>query len=213
MAMRTRIKVCGISNAKSVKYVAQAGVDAIGFVFYPPSKRFVSLQQAVELRRLVPPMIALFGVFVNPSKEEVMQVIRAGVIDCLQFHGAEPESFCADFPLPYVKSVPMGSLGSKADEYMQPYEQSTSGFLLDSNRVDQAGGTGKTFDWQAHSFTRNKPIILSGGLHAQNVVDGIKLVQPYAVDVSSGVEDVAGCKDEKLIDTFITAVRSADNHS
>lgn len=208
-AVRTRIKICGLTQNESIEWVAQAGVDAIGFVFYPPSKRFVSRRQAQALRRSVPSAMTVFGVFVNAEYDEIMQTIDAGVIDCLQFHGSEPESFCAQFPLPYVKAIPMGSI-QKADDYMQAYLPSAQGFLLDSHGADQPGGTGRMFQWQQYQPDAALPVILSGGLTVENVGRGIQLIKPYAVDVSSGVEDQPAHKSHDLIQAFVAAVRVAD---
>ena len=201
--MNTRIKICGIQSADIALEASRAGADALGFMFYPSSKRHLQLDQAVEILKFVPPFVTTVAVMVNPEAEYVRNIIALG-IDQLQFHGEEGDDFCAGFGKPYVKAIRVN-----ADTDMAAIEgdyPGCSGLLLDTYVKDMYGGSGESFDWKLANYGAGKPIILAGGLHAGNVQDAIKTANPYAVDVSSGVES-NGNKDITKIQEFCDNVR------
>ena len=213
--MRTRIKICGLTREADVRACAYLGADAIGLVFYPPSPRCLELGQARALRDLLPPFVQSVALFVNPAAAEVRRVIDGVRPDLLQFHGEESPAFCASFGLPYLKAirvrsdaVPEGKGGGALLEYARPFS-GAAGWLFDSH-VAEYGGVGARFDWSLIPGTLPRPLVLSGGLDAQNVGEAIRQVRPWAVDVSSGVESAKGIKDAAKVAAFITEVRNAD---
>ena len=205
--MRTRIKICGLTRLRDVRAAVDAGVDAIGLVFYPPSPRFLPLQAAAELRDAVPPFVTTVALFVNPLAEQVIEVLERVRPALLQFHGEESPEFCARFGLPYVKAC---RVRPEVDllKYLQPFS-GAAGWLLDSH-VAEYGGVGEAFDWSLVPAERIRPLILSGGLSCENVGEAVRRVRPWAVDVSSGVEAAKGIKDAAKIAAFVTEVRNAD---
>ena len=209
--MRTRIKICGITSAHDAQSAARAGADAIGLVFYPPSPRHVDIERACAIAASAPPFIDRVALFVDPTATEVEAILRALPIEILQFHGDEEPRFCASFGKPYLKAA---RVGAELDllEYLSPY-QSAAAWLLDSYQPNKVGGTGAAFDWSLISPVSSslaRPMVLSGGLDAGNVVAGIRLLRPWAVDVSSGVERSKGVKDANKIAAFVAGVRHAD---
>lgn len=204
---RTRIKICGLTRSQDVQAAVAAGADAIGLVFYPPSPRYVALEQAQMLARSVPPFVTLVGLFVNASPDEVHAVLAAVPIQLLQFHGDEDEAYCRQFGRPYIK-VARVQPGLDLLEYAARFP-SAQGLLLDAF-VDGYGGGGKTFDWSLIPPQLPLPLILSGGLDAHNVTEAVRAVRPAAVDVSSGVEAAKGIKDAVKITAFIAGVNKAD---
>ena len=211
-AARTRIKICGFREQQHVDAAVNAGADALGFNLYPPSARGISLELCAELTRNVPAFVSTVALFVNPTKQEVEQALSAARIDLLQFHGSEPEAFCASFGRPYLKALAVDESFDLL-QYQQQYA-SASALLLDTPSAGH-GGSGKTFNWQLINTpnTRNErapALVLSGGLTAANVADAISAVRPFAVDVSSGVEVPRGVKSSELIKIFCRAVRLAD---
>lgn len=205
--MRTRIKICGITRVPDAQVAARAGADAIGLVFYPPSPRFLALEQARALRRALPPFVSAVALFVNPSIEEVQRVLETVRPDALQFHGDESPEFCERFGVPYLKACRVRQ-GVDLLEYLRPYS-GASGWLADAY-VEAYGGTGTSFDWSVVPQQRALPLVLSGGLTCDNVGDAIRIVRPWGVDVSSGVESAKGIKDAGKITAFIGEVRNAD---
>lgn len=205
--MRTRVKICGITRAGDVLAAAEAGADALGLVFYPPSPRFLSLEQARRLRRAMPPFVTAVALFVNPSIEEVEGVLERVRPDALQFHGEETPGFCERFGLPYYKACRVRP-GVDLLEYWRPFS-GASGWLADAY-VEGYGGAGASFDWSMVPARRERPLILSGGLTRDNVRQAIRALRPWAVDVSSGVESAKGIKDAARIAAFIEEVRNAD---
>lgn len=210
--IRTRIKICGLREHGHVDVAIEAGADAIGFVLYPPSVRAITLAHCATLARRVPAFVSTVALFVNPTRDEVATALATARIDLLQFHGSEPEAFCASFGRPYLKAFAVGEgfdLLQSADQYA-----SASALLLDTPSAGH-GGSGKTFDWQLINTT-NSPsaaaprVVLSGGLTAANVADALSAVRPFAVDVSSGVEITRGQKSTDLIKQFCRAVHAAD---
>lgn len=202
--MRTRVKICGITRAEDALIAARLGADAIGMVFYEPSPRFVTIQQARTLLRPLPPFVSRVGLFVDADKDSVQNVIENVPLDILQFHGNESPEYCRGFNRPYIKAVPMKPGVSLREEEERHSE--AIALLLDSYSASAAGGTGKAFDWSMIDSDLNKPIILAGGLEAGNVAAAIQQVRPYAVDVSSGVEGGKGIKDASKMAAFINEV-------
>ncbi len=205
--MRTRIKICGITRPADGATAAEAGADAIGLVFYPPSPRFLSLERALEIRDALPPFVQVVALFVNPDAAQVAQVIGRVKPSLLQFHGEETPRFCEEFGVPYVKACRVKA-GVDLLEYLRPFSRA-AGWLLDSH-VAEYGGVGESFDWSLAPAVRERPIILSGGLAPANVAEAIRRVKPWGVDVSSGVESAKGIKDAGKIAAFIAEVRNAD---
>jgi len=205
--MRTRVKICGITRAEDLRGAIEAGADAIGLVFYPPSPRCLGLEQARELRSAVPPYVTSVALFVNPSRAEVDAVLERVRPALLQFHGEETPEFCAAFGVPYVKACRVRA-GVDLLKYLRPFS-GAAGWLLDSH-VEEYGGVGERFDWSLVPAVRERPLVLSGGLTRDNVGDAIRRVRPWAVDVSSGVESAKGVKDAARIAAFIAEVRNAD---
>lgn len=204
---RTRIKICGITREEDLASAVTAGADALGFVFYPPSPRNLSIARAIELARLVPPFVTLVGLFVNEDSAVVRGVLDAVPLQLLQFHGEEDAAYCEQFAIPYIKAARV-TPGLDLLEYAATYP-GARGLLLDAF-VEGYGGGGKTFDWELIPKRLPLPLILSGGLDAGNVTAAVKAVRPWAVDVSSGVEAAHGIKDVEKIAAFIAGVRSAD---
>lgn len=209
--MRTRVKICGITREADAIAAAQAGADAIGLVFYPPSPRYLSAERALEIRDALPPFVQTVALFVNPDAAQVAQVLGRVRPAMLQFHGEETPQFCAQFGMPYVKACRVKS-GVRAQvdllEYLRPFSGAAA-WLLDSH-VEAYGGVGESFDWSLVPARRDRPLVLSGGLARDNVAEAIRRVRPWGVDVSSGVESAKGIKDAAKIAAFIAEVRNAD---
>ncbi len=204
--MKPRIKICGLTRLEDLHVAVQAGADAIGLVFYPPSPRRVDLKTAAELARAVPPFVSIVGLFVNADPAVVKETLAALPIHLLQFHGDEDESYCRQFDRPYMKAARIKP-GMDLVQYAAGFP-SAQAILLDAF-VDGYGGGGKVFDWALIPPDLEKPIVLSGGLDAGNVGEAIRRVQPAAVDVSSGVEATKGIKDAEKIRAFVAAVHAA----
>lgn len=183
----------------------RSGADAIGLVFYPPSPRHVTLAQAAEITRGLPPFVTVVGLFVDPEPEGVQAAVRAARISLIQFHGREDDSFCAAHGLPWIKAIRMKEGVDLQDEAAR--HPGASAFLLDAYRPGVPGGTGATFDWDRIPRNMAGRIILAGGLTPGNVTEAIRRVRPYAVDVSGGVEAEPGLKDAEKITAFMRGVR------
>ncbi len=205
--LRTRIKICGITRPGDARAAAEAGADAIGLVFYPPSPRYLSAERALEIRDALPPFVQTVALFVNPDAAQVAQVIGRVRPAMLQFHGEEAPQFCAQFGMPYVKACRVKQ-GVDLLEYLRPFS-SAAAWLLDSH-VEEYGGVGERFDWSIVPRRLERPLILSGGLAPDNVAEAIRRLRPWGVDVSSGVESAKGIKDAAKIAAFIAEVRNAD---
>lgn len=204
---RTRIKICGITREQDLDGAVAAGADAVGFVFYPPSPRFLSVERAAVLVERVPPFVTGVGLFVNPDPGMVREVLAAAPVDLLQFQGDETPDFCEQFERPYVKVARMRP-GLDLVEFARAYS-SARGLLLDAY-VEGYGGAGQSFDWSLVPKDLPLPIIVAGGLTAENVGSAIVRLRPWGVDVSSGVELSKGIKDAAKIAAFIAAVKNAD---
>lgn len=204
---RTRIKVCGITRPEDLHAAVELGADALGFVFYPPSPRFLDNARAASLARGLPPFVTSVGLFVNEDTVTVRRVIEAVPLQLLQFHGEEDAAYCRQFGLPYIKAARVRP-GLDLLEYAASFPDAR-GLLLDAF-VEGYGGAGKTFDWRLIPDDLPLPLIVSGGLDAANVGEAIRTLRPWAVDVSSGVESGKGIKDAAKIAAFITGVRNAE---
>lgn len=220
---RTRIKICGITRAEDATAAAEAGVDAIGLVFWPGTPRVVTHAQARAIVAALPPFVGVVGLFVDPEPDAVRGALAAVSLDFLQFHGSEPAPFCRSFGRRYLKAIAVTEAVDLL-EAATPYDDA-AGILLDAYRKgDLPGGTGHSFDWQRVTeevrVRLTGRLILSGGLDADNVSAAIESVAPWGVDVSSGVEerDAAGAprrglKEAARMRAFVQAVHAADTRS
>lgn len=200
----TRVKICGITRLPDALLASELGADALGFIFYPGSKRFIEPERAGEIIASLPPYLTTVGVFVNQSLDEINSFKEKSGISLVQLHGDETPEFCAGLTFKSVKALRVK--GSSDVERVELYPQEA--ILFDKYSDEQYGGTGESFSWDLLSGLKtNKHIILSGGLTSENVGDAIKRVNPYALDVSSGVEDHPGIKSEEKMRKFIEAVR------
>lgn len=205
---RTLIKICGITSVPDALLAAQAGADAIGLVFYPPSPRAVDVPRAREIVASLPPFVTVVALFVDASEAEIRGILREVPIDWLQFHGSESPAFCAAFQRPWMKALRM-SEGLDVHAAARDYSAARA-LLLDSYRAGIPGGTGESFDWSRVPRDLPRPLVLAGGLDSSNVGEAVSRVRPAAVDVSGGVEARKGVKDPARIQQFIAAVRAAD---
>lgn len=205
--MNIRIKICGITNEPDALAAVDAGADALGFMFYHASPRCVTRELAAGIIRTLPPFVARVGVFVNPTEFEVRAAIAECGIDTLQFHGEESPEFCRQFGLKVIKAFRVRDAGSL--EATKAF--ATEAWLLDSYIAGQHGGTGAVFNWElaAEAVRRHRTVILAGGLTPGNVADAVRAVHPFALDVSSGVEQAPGKKDGEKIRAFISSARAA----
>jgi phosphoribosylanthranilate isomerase len=204
--MTIRIKICGITRYEDAKVAAGLGVDAIGFIFYPKSPRYIAPEAAAAIIKQLPPFVSRVGVFVDEEIDKVVSIARATGIDTLQLHGTESPRYCQKLPLPVVKafSIDTGSDLSLLEQY------DVSGFLLDTWAAGRRGGTGKTFDWSiARTATTKYPrVILAGGLNPQNIEEAVSTVLPYGVDINSGVEIKPGVKNPRKIRDVVQIVKA-----
>jgi len=201
--MRTRVKICGITRRQDAEFSVEMGADALGLVFYAPSPRAVTVAQAQEIITGLPPFISIVALFVDAKPEEVKACLAALPIGVLQFHGDESPEYCEQFNHPYMKALRMREgidLKAEVSRYA-----SAAAILVDSYQPGVPGGTGQVFDWSMITDI-NMPLVLAGGLDAQNVAQAIEQVQPYAVDVSGGVEQAKGIKDNMKISDFMQEV-------
>ena len=204
MPLPTRIKVCGITSVDDAQAAVNAGADAIGLVFYDKSPRYVTVEQAREIALSVPPFVSVVGLFVDASDGYLSQVLEQVPLTLLQFHGNEVDSWCQGWQRQYIKALRVCPDMSLPDEIAN--YPGASGILLDAYRKGVPGGTGESFDWGLIPEALEKPVVLAGGLHENNVSQAIDQVAPYAVDVSSGVESQPGIKDHDKLEAFIKAV-------
>lgn len=207
--MNTRVKICGITRLEDALVAARAGADALGFVFYPPSPRAVTAEVAGSIVRQLPAFVTATGLFVDASADEVNSVLEQVPLDLLQFHGDESPEFCQSFGRPYIKALRMQpgvDIAALANSYA-----GARGILLDAYVAGVPGGTGQVFDWQAIPQALAKPLILAGGLNVDNAGLAIEQVQPWAVDVSGGVEADKGIKDAEKVHAFMRAVRTGNS--
>lgn len=205
--MSTRVKICGITNLDDARIAVKAGADALGFVFYVPSKRYVKPEVAAEIIRALPPFVTTVGLFVDAEPEFVDAVLDQVPLDLLQYHGNESNADCLRTGRPFIKALRMKP-GLDIIQAFNAYPDAR-GVLLDAYRPGVPGGTGEVFDWDLIPAQIAELITLAGGLDPNNVAAAIGSVQPYAVDVSGGVEAAPGIKDGAKVSAFIQAARSA----
>ena len=205
---RTRVKICGITDAAHARVAADAGADAIGLVFYRESPRYIAPRAAAAIAASLPPFVTAVGLFVNEPAESIEEILATVPLDLLQFQGDESAEFCARFARPHVRAVRMEA-GTDLVECAVRFSRARA-LLLDAHVPGQRGGTGRTFDWAGIPRDLPLPLILSGGLTVQNVGRAVREVRPWAVDVSSGVERSRGVKDPAKIVEFIRSVRLED---
>ena len=206
---RTRVKICGMTRPEHARAAAGAGADAVGLVFYEPSPRYVTRARAREVCAALPPLVSIVGVFVNPEPHDIEAVVEDLPVDLLQFHGDEPPELCAGAGRPYVKAVRVRTrddIVEAADRYSD-----ARALLLDARHDTLWGGTGSRFDWNVVPDDVGRPVVLAGGLTPENVAGAIRLVRPFAVDVSGGVESAPGEKDVQSMERFMKEVASAES--
>lgn len=211
MTRRTRIKFCGMTRSEDAQRAAALGVDAIGLVFTARSPRCVDLVQARVIRDSLPPFVASVALFMDDDEALVHRVVAAVAPDILQFHGAETDAWCAGFGRPFLKAVAMGSADSGVAQ-LRAYPHA-AGLLLDSHASGEAGGSGRVFDWSRIPAGLTQPLLLAGGLHAENIAAAIRGARPWGVDVSGGIESSPGIKDAGKMERFVAAVRETDTAS
>lgn len=206
MPSRVRTKICGITRLEDAQAAIAAGVDALGFNFYPPSPRYIAPATAAAMIRALPPFVTCVGLVVNPGVDEVAGLLEAVPLDLLQFHGEESDAFCEQFAFPWIKALAMKP-GEDVMATIRQYPHARA-ILLDAWHPDLKGGTGQTFDWSRIPAAIGKPLILAGGLTPSNVAAAVAATRPYAVDVSGGVEEAKGIKDANLIEAFVASVNA-----
>lgn len=205
--MRTRVKICGITNPVDARLAAQAGADAVGLVFHGPSPRNVAPDAARAIIDALPPFVDAYAVVLDPDPRFLDELIESVPVDGVQYHGREAPELCARFRGRWIKAVPMNGSGALTD--CQRRYPEAHGFLLDSHAPGEAGGQGKTFDWAEVRSQDPRPLILAGGLEPGNVGGAIRAVRPWGVDVSSGVEAEPGRKDPDKVRAFMREVSRA----
>ena len=202
---QVKVKICGMTNLKDVKVAVDGGVDAVGFIFYKKSPRSVTMQAVRKIVLELPPFVDSVGVFVNETAEQINKIADRCNLDRVQLHGNESPTFCKKIRRRVIKAIRVKDIQSlkKLSDYP------VSSFLLDTFSEDQYGGTGRVFDWNlAYPAKKYGPIILAGGLTPNNVRQAIQRIQPYGVDVCSGVESQPGIKDHKMMQTFLKNVKA-----
>lgn len=211
----TSVKICGLSEPKTLQTATQSGARFIGFVFYPPSPRNVSFDTAWNLARAVPTGVRSVGLFVNPTDEQLERIVTGIQLDMIQLHGDESPGRIHEiktrFSMPVIKAIRVAS--EKDLDGIDGFEAAADWLLFDARPENASlpGGTGERFDWnilKGKSF--KKPWMLSGGLDADNVQEALSILKPNAVDISSGVESEKGVKDADKIEKFIKAVKTSD---
>jgi len=204
MAVRTRVKICGITRPEDGAAACAAGADAIGLVFYPPSPRAVDIEQAVTIRRALPPFVTVVGLFVNAAAETVVETAARVHLDLLQYHGEETPSQCEASGLAYMKAIRVND-DTNLSEASRRFA-SAKALILDTHDDRLWGGSGRSFDWDLVPADIELPVVVAGGLTPANVADAILRLHPYGVDVSGGVEQSPGIKDAAKITRFIEEV-------
>ncbi|CAM4154902.1 phosphoribosylanthranilate isomerase [Bordetella tumbae] len=214
--MRTRVKICGLTREADIASAVQAGADAIGFVFYPRSKRYVTPAQAAALRRTVPAFVDVVALFVDPDPADVRAVLEQVGPDLLQFHGDESVEDCTRYGARFLRAFRVGAPGLETPDGLAETCRAyggAAGWLFDSYSAAY-GGSGLAFDHALLSTVRadtaSRPIVLSGGLNADNAAAAIQALRPWAIDLSSGVETAPGLKSADKIHALMRVVRQAD---
>ena len=204
-----KIKICGITNAEDALGAVELGADALGFIFHPPSRRYVTPEKAKDIIGQLPPFVFKIGVFVDEEPETILKAINECRLDGIQLHGRESPEFCAKFRRRVIK----GLRPQREEEVAKIADYKVDALLLDSYHPDMIGGTGTTFDWELAVAAKmfGMPVILSGGLNSENVAEAVRLVKPYGIDVASGVETFQGKKDLDKVRDFIEQARWASD--
>jgi len=209
MAVRTRIKICGMTSKDEAAAVVEAGVDAVGFIFAEESPRYIQPEKAREIIRRLPPFVDAVGVFVNEEASVVQDIVQYCGLTLVQLHGAETPAYCREMGCRVLKAFRVGP--HTTPEELAAYTEGVNGFLLDAFQEKMAGGTGQTFDWTLIARLRPPgPVILAGGLTPANVGHAVREIRPFAVDCNSGVEIAPGRKDLAKVRQVVEAVRQAD---
>ena len=205
--MSAKIKICGTTNLNDALLAVELGADAVGFVFYPKSPRYITVNEAANICHELPPFVATVGVFVDELEYEIEKAVDECLLNALQFHGEEPPGFCQKFAAKSIKAIRVRD----EESLRAAAEYDVDALLLDTYTDESRGGTGKTFDWALAIKAKEigPPIILSGGLTTVNVQEAVRRVRPYAVDVASGVEREPGKKDPEKLRRFIELCKSA----
>jgi phosphoribosylanthranilate isomerase len=209
--MSVKVKICGITNTPDAIAAAEAGADALGFMFYDQSPRHVTISDAAEMTRRLPQLILRVGVFVNPSDELVLRAIAECSLNLLQFHGEESPEFCTQFGLMSIKAFRIRD----PESLLALPRYNTDAWLLDAYSAKGRGGTGETFNWDLALEAKHsgRLIFLAGGLTPENVAQAVQKVQPFGVDVSSGVESAPGLKDAVKMRAFVAAAKSVSTQN
>jgi len=209
MERRTRIKICGMTEAAAAEAAIKAGVDALGFIFAPNSPRRIEPETAKDIIARLPLFVDTVGVFVDEDPQHVAEIVQYCGLSAVQLHGSESPGICGSFSVKTIKAFRI-SAETEAEE-LNVYKELVQAFLLDTYHKILAGGTGETFDWQlVERLSVPGPVILAGGLNPDNVGEAIRQVRPYAVDANSGVESAPGIKNVEEIYRFVQAVREVD---
>lgn len=206
--MRTRVKICGFTRVEDAVCAARLGVDAIGLVFYPPSPRNVDIDQAIKIVNALPVFVSVVALFVDERETRIREILERVSIDCLQFHGDESAEACRQYGKPYMKALRVQKGVDISDLALHYHD--AAGLLLDAYHPGAKGGTGSRFDWELIPDRCALPIVLAGGLDADNAREAVQTVRPYALDVSSGVEAEKGVKDALKMAAFIREVNEGD---
>jgi phosphoribosylanthranilate isomerase len=204
--MRTRVKICGFTQVEQAVQAAKLGADAIGLVFYPQSPRNICIKEAQQIVQALPAFTTVVALFVDEQESRIREVLANVAIDCIQFHGHETPQQCRIYAKPYIKALQVHP-NMDIEQISQQYHDA-AGLLLDAYHPDTKGGTGHSFDWDLIPEQCDLPIILAGGISVKNAKRAIKIVRPYALDVSSGVETRKGVKDVAKMAAFIKEVNS-----
>jgi phosphoribosylanthranilate isomerase len=207
---RTRIKFCGMTRAGDVRLASELGADAVGFVFAEGSPRRVEPEEARAMRNALAPLVDAVAVFRDNTPDEVRDVVRQVRPSLLQFHGEEDDAFCRAFGVPYIKAIAMGGPQSESAIDLQLRYPAATAFLFDNHGPGVPGGSGRPFDWSRIPPGVSKPVMVAGGLSADNVFDAIVATMPWGVDAVSGVEAALGIKDGERMRAFVEEVRRAD---
>lgn len=208
LTQRTRIKFCGMTHADDIRAALALGVDGLGLIAVPGTKRGLDIERATLLRREIPPLATCVLLLMDADADYARAAIDSVQPDLVQFHGSESPEFCASFARRWIKAVPMGG-GEDPAHYQQRYA-GAAGFVFDSHAAGGQGGSGEVFDWSRLPATRSAPLLLAGGLKPDNVFEAVRAVRPHAVDVSSGIESAPGRKCPQRMQQFVSEVQRAD---
>lgn len=205
---KVEVKICGITNLEDASACVKLGADALGFIFYPPSKRFVNVEKAKEIRWIIPQNVSVVGVFVNETPGTIIEVARKANLDYVQLHGQEDPRMVESLKKDGVRVI-KALFGNREPGISLAHTYPAEAILVESSEASQHGGTGKTWKWSVvQDYDFHLPVILAGGLAPENVVEAINMAKPAAVDVSSGVEAEPGKKDLKKVEQFIQSAHS-----